>query len=303
MTNSEIDPALQRILNSVPGWTSPPDDVQSLSGGITNRNFMVRFGDERFVVRVVGQNTEFLGIDRAFEYEASTIAAELGIGAGVYVYLPEHEAMVTHFVNGVGISAERAASTEVMGRIMKVVRTYHEGPAFSGHFSAFEIVRSYETLAVERGVVFPDSAATALARASAIETALGPVHDPVPCHNDLLAANFLEDGEVIHLLDWEYAGMGDRFFDLGNFAANQELDATGCENVLRLYFGHAATRDLAHLHLMRIMSDLRESFWGFLQSGLSNLDFDFTDYAHQHLGRFLQKAGAPEVDSWMTDLQ
>ena len=293
------DPALEGILNAVPGWSAPPDEVQALGGGITNRNYLVRRGDERFVVRVMGHNTELLGIDRAWEYEASRVAADLGIGAGVFAFLPEQGGMVTRFVTGDGLSAERAATPEVMGRIMGVVRRYHEGPPFPGAFSAFGTVRAYDRLARQRGVVFPDSAARALARADAIEAALGPVTTPVPCHNDLLAANFLEDGDIVRLLDWEYAGMGDRFFDLGNFAANQTLDPPGCDSLLQAYFGAVRPRDQAHLHLMRVMSDLRESLWGFLQSSLSNLDFDFLEYGGEHLDRFLEKAAAPEVEGWM----
>jgi thiamine kinase-like enzyme len=303
MANEAGGERLQVILQAVPGWELPSDAVQPLEGGITNLNYLVRRGEERFVVRVGGINTHLLGIERNREYEISCIAADLGIGAEVYAFLPDHGAMVTHFVEGAAVSAERAADRSVMRRIMTTVRRYHDGPTFPGSFSVFQIFRTYEQLALERGVVFPPSAATALGHARAVEQALGPVADPVPCHNDLLAANFLEDGETIRLLDWEYGGMGDRFFDLGNFAANQGLDSVGCQALVEAYFGEVKDRHLAHIYLMRTMSNLRESFWGFLQSGISSLEFDFLDYAHSHLARVMDDVTSPQMVEWQAAVE
>ena len=107
------------------------------------------------------------------------------------------------------------------------------------------------------------------------------------------------DGQRIRLIDWEYAAMGDPFFDLGNFAANQTLSEESCRQLLQYYFGVVRPQDLAHLYLMRIASDIRESFWGFLQSGLSTLDFDFRDYALKHLERSLQNAADPQFQLFL----
>ena len=124
-----------------------------------------------------------------------------------------------------------------------------------------------------------------------------------PCHNDLLASNFIDDGATIWIIDWEYAGMGDPFFDLGNFAVNQSLDNERCELLLQYYFGEARSADLAHLHLMRLGSDLRESFWGFLQMGVSELDFDYQEYAHHHLNRFLHNVETLPFEQWLEDIK
>ncbi|MDE0886266.1 MAG: choline kinase family protein [Myxococcota bacterium] len=303
MENGDEHGRLEEILQAVPGWETPPDAIHPLEGGITNLNYLVHRGEDRFVLRVGGVNTHLLGIDRNREYAISRIAADLSIGATVYAFLPDHGAMVTHFVDGDAVSAERASEHGVMSRIMSTVRRYHDGPAFPGTFSVFQILRTYERLASERGVAFPPSAATALKHARAIEQALGPLIDLVPCHNDLLAANFLEDGDTIRLLDWEYGGMGDRFFDLGNFAANQGLDSAGCQALVDAYFGEVKARPLAQLHLMRTMSNLRESFWGFLQSGISNLEFDFLHYAHTHLERVMDDVTSPQMVEWQAEVK
>ena len=207
--------------------------------------------------------------------------------------------MVTRFVTGKGITPEAAAEPEMLGRIARAIRRYHEGPAFPGSFSAFETVRGYHELARARGVRFPETAPRALAILGEIERALVPPAEIVPCHNDLLAANFIDDGAAIRILDWEYAGMGDPYFDLGNFAANQKLSPAAAEELLRRYLGKPRRQDLARLQLMRLASDMRESFWGFLQAGISKLDFDFLAYGREHLERFLKAAAAPAFGRWI----
>jgi thiamine kinase-like enzyme len=124
-----------------------------------------------------------------------------------------------------------------------------------------------------------------------------------PCHNDLLASNFIDDGLTIRILDWEYAAMGDLFFDLGNFAVNQELNEAQCELLVEYYFGEVRSANLAHLHLMRLGSDLRESFWGFLQMGISELDFDYHEYAHHHLNRFLRNVETSPFEQWLQQVR
>jgi thiamine kinase-like enzyme len=164
-------------------------------------------------------------------------------------------------------------------------------------------VRSYHQLALEYGVPFPDTLPRVFALMAQIEQALVHVTSLKPCHNDLLASNFIDDGRSIWILDWEYAAMGDIFFDLGNFSVNQSLNEEQCEMLLRYYFGDLRSVDLAHLHLMRLSSDLRESFWGFLQLGISELDFDYQEYAHHHLNRFLHNVEAAPFEKWLRDVE
>jgi thiamine kinase-like enzyme len=123
-----------------------------------------------------------------------------------------------------------------------------------------------------------------------IEAALPKHEPPVLCHNDLLPANFIDDGLTVKIVDWEYAGMGDRFFDLGNFAVNHQLDSDGEQLLLEFYFGQVQPNHVSRLRLMRLASDMREAMWGFLQSGISALDFDFVAYGTEHLDRFLTAA-------------
>jgi len=297
------DERLWRILNRIPGWSASEAQVSPLIGGITNQNYRVDMGGESFVLRIGGKGTHLLGIDRERESICTAIAYSVGVGAEVLHFLPDEDVLVTRFIEGVAISPESAAEPETLRRIVQSIHRYHNGSAFPGTFSPFETVRNYHRLALEYQVAFPETLPRVFALMERIEVALAVRHEMRPCHNDLLASNFLDDGTTIRILDWEYAGMGDPFFDLGNFAVNQSLDAERCELLLGYYFGDVRAADLAHLHLMRLASDLRESFWGFLQIGISELDFDYKQYAHHHLERFLSNVETSPFEQWLREVQ
>ena len=294
---------IAHIVSQVPGWSVERAVVTPLKGGITNQNYRVDIDDTSFVLRVGGKGTHLLGIDRERESICAGLASQVGVAPKVLSFLPGEDALVTHFINGTPITPESAAQPDILRRIVASLRRYHAGPDFPGMFSPFTTVRNYSRLAEQFGVSFPDTLPRVFALMARIEEALGPVQQLKPCHNDLLASNFIDDGSIIWIIDWEYAGMGDLFFDLGNFAVNQALDSERCELLLRYYFGEVRRSDLAHLHLMRLGSDLRESFWGFLQMGVSELDFDYSGYAHHHLNRFLHNVESSPFERWIKDIK
>jgi len=172
--------------------------------------------------------------------------------------------------------------------VAETLRRIHEGPPIPGRFDSFRVVEAYAETATAHGVAVPDGFAWAQGVAGRIEAARAGA-DPVPCHNDLLNANFLDDG-AIRIVDWEYAGMGDRFFDLANFSINHEFDAAANAALLEAYFGELRNEDARALRLMRFMSDFREAMWGVVQQGISELDFDFVAYATEHFERLRRTA-------------
>jgi thiamine kinase-like enzyme len=247
------------------------------------------------MLRRPGAKTGLLGIDRVREHGCAVLAARAGAGAPVVAFVEEHGALLTRFIEGAAaLTPETAADPGRLGRIVAAIRSYHEGPAFPGRFDPFATVRAYHGEALRHGVVFPSDLGRTLARMEEWESALGPHAEVRPCHNDLLPGNLLDDGRRIWIVDWEYAGNGDLFFDLGNFAVNLELDGEGCAELAMRYFGRVDGVQLAQLHLMRGVSDLREAFWGYLQSGISALEFDFAGYAARHLQRFRAHAADEE---------
>jgi thiamine kinase-like enzyme len=291
------DDAVWAIARSVPGWSTGDLDIAPLEGGITNRNFVVRRGDERFVLRVPGKDTELLGIDRANEARAATLAAEAGVGPPVVAFLPASGCFVARFVDGAHIPMDDLRRDEVLGSVVRSLRAFHACPPVPSSFNVFRVVETYAETAGARGVRPPAAYDEAHALADRIEAAFATNPSPLTtCHNDLLNANFLRDGDHTWIVDYEYAGMGDPFFDLGNLAVNNELDEAADGVLLRHSFGDVGDRHRARLALMRLMSDFREGMWAVVQQAISTLDEDFEGYATKHIDRLLANAARSPID-------
>jgi thiamine kinase-like enzyme len=270
-------------------WPGRPAEVEVLGGGITNHNFKVTLDGDSYVLRVGGKDTGLLGIDRSVEHVASRVAAELGIGPEIAAFVEPEGYLVTRFIEGNPIPPKEMGRPPTIARAAETLRRIHEGPRIPGRFDSFRVVETYCATAAARGVPIPDAYGRAKELADEIELARGP-QPLVPCHNDLLNANFIDDGERIRIVDWEYAGMGDRFFDLANFSINHEFGDHENEALLAAYFGETEPSHLASLTLMRFMSDFREAMWGVVQQGISELDFDFAAYAEEHFERLERTA-------------
>ena len=295
-----LDPALAAVIDAIPDWDGAEPDVTPITIGITNRNFKVEIGGEWFVVRLSGKDTDLLGIDRAAENEAARAAAAAGVAPEVFAYLPELGALITRFVQGGYIAEDELEREDVLGAVVRSVRAIHAGPPIPSTFPVFQIVEDYRAIAAERGVAPPPAFNEVHAKAEDIEAAFSkyPLADR-PCHNDLLNANFLLDGEHVWIVDYEYGGMGDLFFDLGNLSINNGLSVNAQEMLLRLYFGDVRDTHRARLQLMRIMSDFREAMWGVVQQAISTLDFDYVDYADRHFARCLSNAHDDRFGEWL----
>jgi thiamine kinase-like enzyme len=283
-----LDTAVERV------WPGRSVRLEELSGGITNQNVKVVLDHEPpYVLRIPGRDTVVLGIDRQVEHEATLAAAELGVGPEVIRFVEPEGWLVTRFIEGSPIPPERMREPEMLGRIAETLRRVHSGPPVSGSFDSFGVVEDYLAIARSRGADDPLDYAWAHDLARRIERKRS-TQSLCLCHNDLLNANFIDDGERIRIVDWEYAGLGDPFFDLANFAINHELDPEGRRALLQAYFGKVRGADEMALELMRFMSDFREAMWGVLQSVVSSLDFDFETYAADHFTRLRRTAAEPE---------
>jgi Ser/Thr protein kinase RdoA (MazF antagonist) len=269
----------------------PLGEPEPLAGGITNHNFRVRTSEGDFAVRVFGKGTSALGIDRDAERAATEAAARAGVGPELVAF--SDELLITRFIVGEPMPEIRLEETSV------ALRAVHAGPELPAAFSGIAVGEEYAARASGLPTDYPGAHAVA----KEIEAALrGPEHDPVPCHNDLLNANLIWDGERVRIVDWDYAGMGDRYFDLGNLSINNGLSEEDDERLLAAYFGEPCTpARFASLRLMRIVSDFREAMWGVLQSSISEIDFDFEDYASTHFARLRESAADPRYPRWLED--
>jgi thiamine kinase-like enzyme len=263
-----------------------------LGGGITNHNVKVTRPDGVVVLRVAGKETGLLGIDREVEHAATLAAAQVGVGPRVIQFVEPEGWLVTEFIEGWIPTPETVRRPEQLERVAAALRAFHDGPPIPGRFETLEVVEAYRDTALERGAPLPQPFAPAHELSQRIARLRADAARR-PCHNDLLNANFLDDGARLRIVDWEYAGMGDPFFDLANFSINHELDADGRASLLRAYTGDAQDDDLATVDLMRFMSDFREAMWGVVQGVVSELDFDFAAYAAEHFERMERTAAEP----------
>jgi thiamine kinase-like enzyme len=278
-------------------WPGKAVEVSELGGGITNHNFKIGVGGDVFVLRMGGAKTDLLGIDRSVEYAAGRRAFEVGIGPEVTGFAPEEGWLVARFIDGRPISPDEMRGPEMLRRVAGALRSFHQASAIPGRFDAHAVADDYRAKAEAHGVRIPAPFDDARETSERIRRARG-AQPLVPCHNDLLNANFLDEG-AIRIVDWEYAGMGDRFFDLANFSVNHEFGVDDDRRLLRAYFGQDRASDLASLRLMRFMSDFREAMWGVLQSGISDLDFDFAGYADKHFTRMSSTAASPDFEAYL----
>src|SRR6266550_6635281 len=274
----ELRDELTRALRRLPELARGELTFIALSGGITNRNFLVTGAPDgsKFVLRLAGNDTHLLGISREVEHAATVAAAGVGVGPEVIAFVRPEGYLVTRFIEGRPIPEAEMRTPERLRAVGDTLRRIHDGPAIPGLFVPFRIVEAYRALALSRGVPIPPEYELAQAIARRIELACltAPV-ELRPCHNDLLNANFIDDGERVRIVDWEYAGMGDPYFDLGNFSINHELDPDADALLLEAYAGDVRPAALARITLMRVLSDFREAMWGVLQQGISTLDVDF----------------------------
>jgi Predicted choline kinase involved in LPS biosynthesis len=302
--HGELYDELVRAMQKVPELAGRELTLTHLSGGITNRNFRVDAAGtaDRWVIRLAGNDTHLLGISREVEHAATVAAAGVGVGPEVTAFIRPEGYLVTRFIVGSPVSDEAVHRPETLRRVADSLRRIHDGPAIPGLFIPLRIAEAYRALAIARGVPIPPEYGLAAAIGRRIELAF--LSNPLelrPCHNDLLNANFIDDGARIRIIDWEYAGMGDPFFDLGNFSINHELTPDQDELLLAAYDGEVRPARLARLTLMRVVSDFREAMWGVLQQGISSLDVDFVAYASSSFDRLLANAATGRFERALRD--
>ncbi len=273
-------------------WPGEQARVDVLGGGITNHNFKVDLAEGSYVLRIAGRDTSLLGIDRSVEHEASLAAAAVGVGPEVVAFVEPEGYLVTRFIEGSIVPVDRMREAESIRRVAQALRAVHRGPSLPARFISFRVVEDYRTTAFSHGAEVPPSFAWARQVARRVERARGAFPER-PCHNDLLNANFIDDGERIRIVDWEYAGMGDVFFDLANFSVNHGFGREERQGLLAAYFGTVRSGDERALELMLFMSDYREAMWAVVQGAVSELEFDFGAYAAEHFERMEATAAAP----------
>ena len=271
---------LDELLDRATSLAGRPRTVQELPGGLTNRNYKVTTPDGAFVARVWSAGGDLLAIDRDDEYRNSVIAAAAGAGAPVTEYRPEDCLLVIGYIEGRTLTNADVAEPGNIARIASACRRLHSGGRFGNDFDMFDIQRRYAGVVRDRGFPVPDGYDDLMPQFQAIRRALA-VRDEgtVPCNNDLLAANFIDDGARVWLIDYEYSGNNDPCFELGNIAAECRLPDDGLAELVTRYYGRPLRNKIARARLLGLAGKYGWTLWGAIQSAASPLDFDFWSWA------------------------
>lgn len=295
---------IDEIASKIEDWRGKPVVIQPLSGGLTNTNYKIEVNRHPFFVRVPGASTELLAVDRNNEYFNTKAAAEAGVGPRVLYYLPDYQAMVLEFIDGKTMSKGALNAPGMPKRMAQAIKKLHAGPRFLTDFNMFRLTEYYLKTCREHAFHIPDGYLERMPTVAQIEKAVS-VHplQTFPCNNDLLAENYMDDGQSLRLIDYEYSGNNDPCFELGNTCQEMQFNEDQISEVCSAYFGSATADKIARMKLNMIMSDVGWGLWAAIQASISKIDFDFWGWAVERWGRAVQKMDSNDFARWLKEVQ
>ncbi|MET0843964.1 MAG: phosphotransferase [Mycetocola sp.] len=298
------DDKLDALFDQIPALAGRPRSITELSGGLTNRNLKVTTPEGCFVARCSAPNAEALDIDRDVEYHNSCAAERAGVGAPVVDYRPDLGVLVIGFLEGSTLSRESFGDASVIERVAASCRQLHEGPRFLGTFDMFERQQGYLRTVQTNGFRLPAGYLDHAEALGRIRKALA-VRDEgtVPCNNDLLAENFVDDGGKVWLIDYEYSGNNDAAFELGNIWGECRLSLDQLDALVTAYYGRHRRSRVARARLQGIVGQYGWTLWGAIQNAVSPVEFDFWEWAMERFDMATSQLRGPDFESLLQDVQ
>jgi thiamine kinase-like enzyme len=301
LSATQLEHSFGALLNRVPRLRNR-SEISELSGGLTNRNLKVTTESGIYVARISSNESNLLSIDREAEYRNSIIAAEAGVAAPVYDYLPGAGLLVIGFLPGHTYDAENVAAN--LPRIAQSIRRLHQAKPFVRDFDMFEIQKGYLSIVKERGFKIPDEYEDLARYGDELFKALKATDEgKVPCNNDLLAANFIDDGAKIWLIDYEYSGNNDPCFELGNLWAESFLPIESLRELVTAYYGEDRPDKFARAWLLSVYGKYGWTLWASIQDGISELDFDFWTWGMKKYSDVLRDFGSDFYHEQLSSLR
>ncbi|PZG15367.1 choline kinase family protein [Nonomuraea aridisoli] len=295
--------AAPEVLDRIPRLSGVPRSVEELPGGLTNRNYKVTTPTGSYVVRVWASDGSLLGIDRDAEHLNSVAAARAGVGAPVHDYLPDLGVLVVGHLPGRTFTEADLHDPANLPRVALACRRLHAGPRFVRDFDMFEIQRGYLAIVRERGYRLPPRYLEFMPLVDEIRKCLA-VQDEgtVPCNNDLLPGNILDDGDRLWLIDYEYAGNNDPCFELGNIWSESALPLGHLEELVTAYYGRRLRNKIARARLQGLMSKYGWTLWASIQDGANeSIDFDFWSWGMEKYERAVAEFTGPALARLMEE--
>ncbi len=275
-TGSGLEEEFSTLFNKVPRLHSRTSIVE-LSGGLTNRNFLVETPDTKYVARISSNSSSLLSIDRGSEFTNSTIAGKGGVGAEVLDYLPGEGLLLISYIKGKTYDAHDVGRN--LPRIATSLRKLHSLDSFDHEFNMFQTQKNYLAIVQQQGFRIPSGYLDFAPLVANIKQAFEVLFEGlVPCNNDLLPGNFIDDGEKIWLIDYEYSGNNDACFEIGNVWAEAFLPLDSLEELVTAYYGTYRPEKIARAWLWALVAKYGWTLWASIQDSVSEIDFDFWDW-------------------------
>jgi len=288
-------------LDLVPVLRDRTRTVEPLPGGLTNTNLKVTISGTSYVARLSRPSAAMLAIDRQAEYQNSLAAAATGIAPRVVAYVPEAGVLVIEWVPGATLTDDDLHDDDVLKVVARACAVLHSGARFASEFNMFDIQRRYLDTIERQSIRLPDRYLDFTVQWQQLRTVLA-MNPPatVPCHNDLLAANFITDGTGLKVIDYEYSGNNDPSFELGNIWSEANLPESGLAVLTDAYLGHHNPLFTARARLQALVSQYGWTLWGVIQHSVSELDFDFWDWAMEKYDRAVTTFDSPGFTDLLT---
>jgi thiamine kinase-like enzyme len=299
-TSGAFDPAL---LERVAAFRGRDCTVEPLPGGLTNRNYKVVTSEGAFVLRhSTPSSADELAVDREAEYENSVRAAATGVGAPVVEYLPDVGVLVLGYLDGESLTDDHLQRPDVLPRVAAACRRLHAAEPFVNRFDMFDVQYDYLGRVRRRGFKLPPGYLDHADTVERIRAALAVrAIAPVPCNNDLLAANFIDDGQTVWIIDYEYSGNNDPYFELGNIWSECHLTLEQLEELVLEYDGEPEPGHVARARLWGLMSQYGWTLWASIQDATSVIDFDFWSWGLEKYERAEATFRGPDLERLLAD--
>ena len=295
---------INEVVELMSEWHGKEISIEPLSGGLTNSNFKVVVNGSLFFISIPVLDYRLLGVDLYNKFYNVKICGEAGLSPKIVEGIPLQKALVLEFLPFPLCSVESLQCLAVQRRLVHTVKELHSGARFWQDFDMFYLIAVYMETIKDRGFVLPVGYADYREQIWKMGEALAPYREKlVPCHNDLVPENVMDDGNRVFLLDFDYSGNNDPCFDLGSISAGAGYDDTQVRELAIAYYGLASEKIIARIHLHGILGNIGWSLWSEIRAEISDIDLDFKEYGLTLWNRAVEGMESSKFDRWLLNVR
>lgn len=293
------------IVELIPEWQMKNITIESLSGGMTNSNFKISVDGFVFFASISGSKSQLLGIDWDNKFYNAKICGDAGISPKIMWHFQLQRVLVQEFLTMRYCSVETLQSRALQSRLVDTIKVLHSGEKFWRDFDMFSLIQNYVEIIKVRKLALPEAYVNYKKNIWESGKVLAPYREElVPCHNDLVPENIMDDGNRVFLLDFDYSGNNDPCFDLGSISVEAGYDDMQIRELARTYLGSDLISEniIARIHLHGILGDIGWSLWSVIQENISEIDFDFQKYGVRRWNRAVKKMNSSKFPQWLRNM-